>query len=254
MSSSGRRRTSRPRTPRLRSSRGRCRPCRSVLTPGVSEPAYLRPGGPRDRRGKRSCSGASGPPRTWTSLPTNTPAFASTVARRESHHRLGVMKMPRQSAAAPTSSTVSRGSPVIRWNGEVGNRGVDPRPATPSAGGPRRRSGRRAWRSRATKSTGNTSSSALGRRMSSRVSSISAPPALRRENTSSAPAIPSISHGTHARRASSEWTSKVRMNETPETTPKTTRPAAPAATAHVIETDRADGGRRRRRPERGDQP
>ena len=53
-------------------------------------PAYLT----RDARvigkGKSSCSGALESIRTWTSLPTNTPAFASTVDSEGSDHRLGV--------------------------------------------------------------------------------------------------------------------------------------------------------------------
>ena len=177
---------------------------------------------------------------TCTSLPTNTPAFASTVDRRDPTIVWESMKMPRQSAAAPTSSTVSFGRPVRRWKAryvtgdllearEPVLRSTSTRIRAPSVAKP------------ATKSTGNTRSNALGRRMSNRVSSIRAPPALSRDKTSSDPAIGRISHGTHESRRFEEWASKVRMKETPDTTPSTTRPAAPAATAHVIETVRADG-------------
>ncbi len=50
-----------------------------------------------------------------------------------------------------------------------------------------------------------------------------------------------ISHGTHASRRFSECTSNVRMKETPDTTPRTTKPAAPAAAAHEIEIVLAEG-------------
>ena len=95
---------------------------------------------------------------------------------------------------------------------------------------------------RATKSTGNTRS-ALGRTMSRRGSSISAPPPRRRDSTQIAPAIATISHGIHANRRFSAWTSKVRTNDTAETTPSTTSAAAPAAAAvyRVVSAD-ADAG------------
>ena len=85
-------------------------------SPGKSEPAYFKRVALVIGSGKlRACTGESWSTHTWTSLPTNTPAFASTVARSERTIVWAFTKMPRQSAAAATRSTVSRGSPVIRW-------------------------------------------------------------------------------------------------------------------------------------------
>ena len=106
----------------------------------------------------------------------------------------------------------------------------------------------------ATKSTGNARSSALGRRISRRVSSIRAPPALSRDSTSSAPTI-----GEDLPRHPREPTLQGMDLEGPDE----------GDAGRDAEDDQAGGGgghrpcdrdrpgrwgHRRRRPERGDQP
>ncbi len=208
-------------------------------SPGRSAPAYFNRVARVTGSGKSPGGGASWSTQIWTSLPTKTPAFASTVARSERTIVCAFTNTPRQSAAAETSRTVSRGRLVIRWTARYAT--GEERPSF----GPDRRSASTASRAPsaanpATNSTGKASRNALGRVMSSRTSLMSAPPACSRLSTQSAPAIANSSQGTHASRRLSECTSNVRRNDTPETTPRTNSPAAPAAAAAVNEDVRAD--------------